>query len=147
MVTERNGAQPLQCGRADLLRERALRGRRDHKVDGAGWIACQPLDDSRADRGAGGAADAHDDAVRLAHVHSGTWDNAAARPSPDHIASTRAITAEPIVKGSPQVRSVSGAILVVASMPSLPPRPDFGEAKSRESIGVSESVARSREPS
>ena len=52
-------------------------------------------------------------------------------PSCSHISSTRVLTSDVMTMGRPHSRSVSAFHLWVASMPSLPPRPDFGEAKSR----------------
>ena len=61
-----------------------------------------------------------------AHVHGRS-----PRPSSLHMASTFADTSGAMSSTRPHSRSVSGPILVVASNPSLPPRPGLGEAKSR----------------
>ena len=55
----------------------------------------------------------------------------AQRPSASHIASTRRRTRSSIAMGRPHSRDVSPGHLLVASRPSLDPRPDTGEAKSR----------------
>ena len=52
-------------------------------------------------------------------------------PSRSQIASIRAPTAGLMVSTRPHSRFVSAPILLVASMPSLPPSPTRGEAKSR----------------
>ena len=52
------------------------------------------------------------------------------------MASTRAITALSISSTLPHSRAVSAPILLVASMPSLPPRLGFGDAKFHKLPGL-----------
>lgn len=119
----------VECLNADLMPDRPLAARRHDKVDFHIDLLGKKLDDADADRSAGRAADADDDAVfHAAGLRAGDLKS---MPSRSQTSSTLAHTVSSIPSGRPQVRSVSVPILLVASTPSFPPSPDFGEAKSR----------------
>lgn len=112
-------------GAVDLGRQCPFGGRRDHQMSLDPARFGQQFEYAQADRRAGGAADPDDDAEAHRAVPAGC------RPSDGHSVSMRAMTSGVMAMGRPHSRSVSGGSLLVASMPSLPPSPGFGEAKSR----------------
>ena len=96
--------------------------RRDDQMH-IGAALIQEFDDAQPDGRAGRAADADDDARLHRNLNPAVICGQSA--------STRALTSGVMASFTPHSRSVSAPILLVASMPSLPPSPDSGEAKSR----------------